>query len=60
MSINIEMPRVTFVSRINRMATKEPYKIHKKTITIPSDFWNDVEELEKRKQIKVTIEEAYD
>jgi hypothetical protein len=60
MSINIEMPRVTFVSRINRMATKEPYKIHKKIITIPSDFWNDVEELEKRKQIKVTIEEAYD
>lgn len=60
MSINIELPRVTFVSRIIRQAGKDPYKIHKKIITIPSDFWDDVAELEKRKQIKVTIEEAYD
>ena len=60
MSMNIEMPKVTFVSKIIRQASKEPYKIQKKIITIPSDFWSDVEELEKKKQIKVTIEEAYD
>jgi hypothetical protein len=58
MSINIEMPKVTFVSKITQQATKD--RIQKKIINIPRDFWDEIEELEKRKQIKVTIEEAYD
>lgn len=52
------MPRVTFVSKIIRISTKD--KLQKKIITIPRDFWDEVEDLEERKQIKVTIEEAYD
>jgi hypothetical protein len=58
MSINIEMPKVTFVSKIIRQTSKD--RIQKKIINIPKDFWDEIEELEKRKQIKVTIEEAYD
>jgi hypothetical protein len=58
MSVNIELPKVTFVSKIILISTKE--KLQKKIITIPKDFWDDVKELEERKQVKVTIEEAYD
>lgn len=58
MSVNIVMPRVTFVSKIISISAKD--KLQKKIITIPRDFWDEVGELEDKKQIKVTIEEAYD
>ena len=58
MSVNIELPKVTFVSKIIEVSAND--KLQKKIITIPRDFWEEVKELQKRKQIKITIEEAYD
>ena len=52
------MPKVTFVSKIIEVSAND--KLQKKIITIPRDFWEEVKELQKRKQIKITIEEAYD
>jgi hypothetical protein len=49
-----ELPKVTFVSKISRMGK------HKKMITIPRDFWEDIAPLELKKQVKVTVEEAYE
>ena len=46
--------RIIFVSKISKMGNDLKY------IRIPSDFWNEIKELEKRKQVKVTVEEAYE
>lgn len=50
----VELPKITFVSRISRMGKQ------KMIITVPRSFWEDMEPLEQRKQVKVTVEEAYD
>jgi dTDP-4-dehydrorhamnose 3,5-epimerase-like enzyme len=50
----VELPKVTFVSRISMMGQQ------KMIITVPRGFWEDVEPLKQRKQVKVTVEEAYD
>jgi hypothetical protein len=58
MSITIEVPRVTFVSRISQMIAKD--RVQKVIITVPRDFWEEIEPLRQKKQVKVTIEEAYE
>jgi hypothetical protein len=49
-----ELPKVTFVSKISMMGKQ------KVIITVPRDFWEEIEPLRQRKQVKVTVEEAYD
>ena len=58
MNISIELPKVTFVSKISQMIAKD--RVQKVIITVPRDFWEDVEPLRQKKQVKVTVEEAYD
>jgi hypothetical protein len=48
------MPRVTFVSKISKMGTQ------KVIITVPRDFWDEIEPLRKLKQVKVIVEAAYE
>ena len=57
MNITIELPKVTFVSKISQMIAKD--RLQKVIITVPRDFWEDIEPL-RQKQVKVTVEEAYD
>ena len=58
MNISIELPKVTFVSKISQMIAKD--RVQKVIITVPRDFWEDVEPLRQKRQVKVTVEEAYD
>ena len=58
MNISIELPKVTFVSKISQMIAKD--RLQKVIITVPRDFWEDIEPLRQKKQVKVTVEEAYD
>jgi RNase H-fold protein (predicted Holliday junction resolvase) len=58
MNMSITMPRVTFVSRISQMVAKD--KVQKVIITVPREFWDEIEPLRQRKQVKVIVEEAYD
>jgi hypothetical protein len=50
----VSMPKVTFVSKISKMGNQ------KVIITVPRDFWEEIEPLRKIKQVKITVEEAYD
>jgi len=50
----ISQSKITFVGRISKMGDQ------KKFVTIPRNFWDLIKDLEKMKQVKVTIEEAYD
>jgi hypothetical protein len=58
MNINIEVPKVTFVSKVLQMVAKD--KVQKVIITVPRDFWEEIEPLRQKRQVKVTVEEAYD
>ena len=58
MNISIELPKVTFVSKVSQMIAKD--RVQKVIITVTRDFWGDVEPLRQKKQVKVTVEEAYD
>ena len=58
MNISIELPKVTFVSKVSQMIAKD--RVQKVIITVPRDFWEDVEPLRQKRQVKVTVEEAYD
>ena len=58
MNISIELPKVTFVSKVLQMIAKD--KVQKVIITVPRDFWEDIEPLRQKRQVKVTVEEAYD
>ena len=58
MNISIELPKVTFVSKISQMIAKD--RVQKVIITVPRDFWEEIEPLRQKKQVKVTVEEAYD
>lgn len=58
MNINIELPKVTFVSKVLQMIAKD--RVQKVIITVPRDFWDEIEPLRKKRQVKVTVEEAYD
>ena len=54
MSTNVIMPKVTFVSRVSKMGEQ------KMIITVPRNFWDEMEPLRQKKQVKVVVEEAYD
>lgn len=41
---------VIFISKINKFGNKKKY------ITIPRDYWEDIEPLRNKKRVKVTIE----
>ncbi len=58
MTVSIEVPRVTFVSKISQMVAKD--RVQKVIITVPRDFWEEIELLRQKKQVKVTVEDAYD
>jgi hypothetical protein len=63
MSISIELPRVTFVSKITQIIAKDKNqneRIQKVIITVPRDFWDEIEPLRQKKQVKVIVEDAYD
>ena len=54
----MELPKVTFVSKILQVIAKD--RVQKVIITVPRDFWEDIEPLRQKRQVKVTVEEAYD
>jgi hypothetical protein len=58
MTVSIELPRVTFVSKISQMVAKD--RVQKVIITVPRDFWEEIEPLRQKKQVKVIVEDAYE